>query len=355
MVMKLYNNITETIGNTPIIKIDSLSFETGSNNNIYAKLECFNPGRSVKDRIALNIVHEAEKSNSIDDKTIIMESSSGNTGIGISIISRVKGYKNIIVVDQNCPVEKIKMLKAYGAIILRIRSSTQRNADLTERRIEFISKAKEMMENLFIPNQYENSMAPQAHYTYTAEEIINFMESTNIRFQVILISVGTGGTITGVSKRIKEYDNKIKIIGVEPDGSTLFGGVKGPYLQQGPGNYFKPKNLIYDCIDSGMKVNDSDAFNMCRQMAVTEGLLLGGSSGGLLYKAREIASIHSGNILCILPDSGEKYLDTIYNDEWLEKNNIDLDEKNKRKVFELDIDNFSYSELFEQIKEEVFL
>lgn len=351
--MILYNDILGTIGDTPIVKINKLP-ET-KRKNIFAKLEFFNPGKSVKDRIALNIINEAEKTGQINEDTIIMESSSGNTGIGLSIVSRVRGYKNVIVIDQNCPNEKVKLLKALGATILIITTEKRDSEDLTERRIEFVNKAKEMIENLFIPNQYENSNAPLAHYMYTGQEIIDFMEETGIRFKAIFISVGTGGTISGISRRIKEYDSSIKIIGVEPLGSTLFGGEKGPYLQQGPGNYFKPVNLVYDNIDMGIKVSDQDAFNMCRRLALKEGILAGGSSGGVLHMAVEMSDKFDGNILCVLPDGGEKYLDSIYSDEWLTERGIVLEKQNINDAIILNIDGVKdYSELVNKVKGDVF-
>ncbi|KNY26424.1 PLP-dependent cysteine synthase family protein [Pseudobacteroides cellulosolvens] len=352
--MIVYNDILETIGNTPIVKVNKLP-EEGKRKNIFVKLECFNPGRSVKDRIALNIIDQAEKENLLSNRSVIVESSSGNTGIGLSMVSRVRDYPNVIVIDQNCPAEKIKILKALGATIVMLTTDKKDSEDLTERRIEFVNEVKKTMENIFIPNQYENRNAPIAHYLNTGEEIVRFMEETGIRFDAIFLSVGTGGTITGVSKKIKEYDSSIKIIGVEPEGSTLFGGEKGSYLQQGPGNYFKPKNLVYDHIDQGIKVSDQDAFNMCRKFALKEGVLVGGSSGGVLYTAVEMSRQFEGNILCILPDGGEKYLDSIYSDEWLRNNGITLDKENENPIQILNIDGVKdYSVLVNCIKEEVF-
>lgn len=348
----LYNNILETIGNTPIVKINRFPLDPSKRKNVYAKIEFFNPGKSVKDRIAFNIIHQAELEGDIQKGAIVIESSSGNTGIGLSIVCRVKGYKNIVVIDKNCPKEKVKLLKALGAKIVVIESNLSHNADLTEKRIEFVKKAKEIISNIFIPNQYENKNAPLAHYNTTGKEIIEFIEQTGIHFDAIFISVGTGGTITGVSKRIKEYDPKIKIIGVEPVGSILFGGEKGGYYQQGPGNYFIPKNLKYDYIDQGIKVSDQDAFNMCRKVAQEEGLLLGGSSGGLLFKTVELSQNYPGNVLCILPDGGEKYLDSVYNDDWLQERNIKIYEENKNPIQHLCIDGIQdYGELVKQVRE----
>ncbi|WP_313561741.1 PLP-dependent cysteine synthase family protein [Ruminiclostridium cellobioparum] len=346
--MILYNDILGSIGNTPIVKINKIS------KNIYAKLEFFNPGRSIKDRIALNILEQADKNGEIDENSVIIESSSGNTGIGLTLVCRVKGYRNIIVIDQNCPSEKVKLLKALGATILMLTTRNSGCEDLTEKRIEFVNKAKEMIKSLYIPNQYENSNAPLAHYNYTSQEIIDFMEDTNIRFKAIFISVGTGGTISGISKRIKEYDPSINIIGVEPLGSTLFGGEKGGYLQQGPGNYFKPKNLIYDNIDFGVKVSDQDAFNMCRKLALKEGILAGGSSGGVMHMAAEISNKFEGNVLCVLPDGGEKYLDSVYSDQWLADKGIELEKQNKIDVKKINIDGVEdFAEIINILREEL--
>ncbi len=352
--MILYNDILATVGNTPIVKINKLPVNA-QRKNIFAKLEFFNPGKSIKDRIALNIINQAEKDSLIKKNTTIMESSSGNTGIGLSMVCRVRGYKNIIIIDQNCPSEKIKLLKALGAKILMITTEKKDSEDLTERRIEFINKSVEIIDNLFIPNQYENTNAPLAHYIYTGQEIIDFIEDTSIKFQAIFISVGTGGSITGISKRVKEYDSSIKIIGVEPQGSTLFGGEKGPYFQQGPGNYFKPKNLIYDNIDMGVKVTDAEAFNMCRRIAFEEGILVGGSSGGIMYKAVEMCSDFDGNILCVLPDGGEKYLDSVYSDTWLSERGITIEKQYSNEIKTINIDGVEdYSGLVNELKGDVF-
>ncbi|HHQ6601128.1 TPA: PLP-dependent cysteine synthase family protein [Serratia fonticola] len=335
--MHHYNSILEAIGNTPTMKINNL--EHIGKAAIYAKLEYFNPGRSVKDRIALNIIEQAESAQCIQPGSVIIESSSGNTGIGLSIVCRVKGYSNVVVTDQNCPTEKIKLLQALGATVIRVSSDNTSGADLTENRIRFIAELREYLHGSFVPNQYENPAAPAAHYYRTAEEIIAFIETQQLKLDAVLISVGTGGTITGISKRLKEYDSNIRIIGIEPAGSTLFGGEKGPYLQQGPGNYFQPVNLSHEHIDSSAKVSDRDAFNMCRRFAVQEGVLLGGSSGAVMHEAVRMSSVCDNAILCILPDSGEKYLDTIYNDEWLYRNNIEIDASNSNPLLTINIDH----------------
>jgi len=282
--LKDFENTLDTVGHNPILRVNNVPPGTAKK-NIYLKLECFNPGRSVKDRIALNIIKEAEKSRLLGEKSIIVESSSGNTGIALSMISRIRNYKNIIVIDQNCPEEKVMLLKAFGAIVVMVESGDGSKEDLTQKRIKLVQAIQTVFGDAFIPNQYENPAAPDAHYTYTGQEIVDYMESNDMRFEAIFISVGTGGTITGVSRKIKEYDPSIEIVGIEPLGSTLFGGEKGPYLQQGPGNYFQPKNLDTTHVNNAYKVSDQDAFNMCRRFALEEGILLGGSSGGVLFKA----------------------------------------------------------------------
>ncbi|MBP2232715.1 2,3-diaminopropionate biosynthesis protein SbnA [Azospirillum agricola] len=319
----IHENLLATVGDTPVVRVATLSQPPGR--NVFAKLEFFNPGRSVKDRIALNIIERAEERGELARDPLIIESSSGNTGIGLSIACRVKGYRNIVVVDQNCPVEKLKILQALGATILMVRSEHDKGADLTQSRIRLIEELRRRIDGVFVPNQYENPDAPDAHYRGTGQEIVDWIETHGITLDAVLVSVGTGGTITGVSRRIKAHDPAIRVIGVEPVGSTLFGGTKGPYLQQGPGNYFIPKNLDRTHVDGAVKVGDRDAFSMCRRMAQKEGLLLGGSAGAVLHAARHQLEGPNNNVLCVLPDSGEKYLDTIYSDMWLADNGIELD------------------------------
>ncbi|MFZ6771672.1 PLP-dependent cysteine synthase family protein [Undibacterium sp. SXout7W] len=331
-----YNNFLGTVGNTPVVRINSLA--GNSEHAIFAKLEFFNPGRSVKDRIALNIIERAEQSGALQPDAMVIESSSGNTGIGLSIVCRVKGYRNVVVVDQNCPVEKLKLLRALGATILMLKSRATVGADLTQSRIKLIDELRSHVDGMFVPNQYENPDAPDAHYRGTGAEIVEFIQTSAIPIKAVLVSVGTGGTITGVSRRIKEYDPTIQVIGVEPVGSTLFGGQKGPYLQQGPGNYFTPKNLSHDYIDIGAKISDTDAFNMCRRMAMQEGMLLGGSAGAVLHEAQRILPTLGSSMLCVLPDSGEKYLDTIYSDEWLAQHGIEIDTNLRNPMLEVDMD-----------------
>jgi cysteine synthase len=328
-----HSSILSTVGNTPVIQLASLRGRKGS--RVHAKLEFFNPGRSVKDRIALNIIERAEADGSLRPGALVMESSSGNTGIGLSMVCRVKGLRNVVVVDQNCPIEKLAILRALGAMVVKLTSRSSRGADLTQMRIRLIEEIQRRAE-VFVPNQYENRNAPLAHYETTAKEILDFIANQSKRVGTVMISVGTGGTITGVSRRLKEVDPSIRVIGVEPKGSTLFGGCKGPYLQQGPGNYFIPKNLCHDHIDEGIKVGDSDAFRMCWQMARREGVLLGGSSGAVLAAAVQRAAIEADDILCVLPDGGEKYLETIFNEAWLARNSIPLDEPPQRTVIEVD-------------------
>ncbi len=346
-----HSNILGTVGNTPVVQLVSLRGARGA--RVHAKLEFFNPGRSVKDRIALNIIERAEADGSLRPDALVMESSSGNTGIGLSMVCRVKGLRNVVVVDQNCPVEKLTLLRALGATVVRLSSHSSRGADLTQSRIRLIEEVRRRAD-VFVPNQYENPNAPLAHYERTAQEILDFIASQPRRVGTVMVSVGTGGTITGVSRRLKEAIPSIRVVGVEPDGSTLFGGTKGPYLQQGPGNYFIPKNLCHDHIDEGVKVGDADAFGMCRRMARQEGVLLGGSSGAVLAAAARLAADELDDILCVLPDGGEKYLATIYDDAWLAANGVVLDEPPRPDVVEVDAESdVDYDALARRLCDEV--
>jgi cysteine synthase len=346
----MHRNVLGTIGKTPTIRLAAL--DGGSGSRIFAKLEFFSPGRSVKDRIALGIIEAAEKRCELPPNAVIIESSSGNTGIGLSIVCRVKGYLNVVVVDQNCPIEKLRVLQALGARIVIVRSDRDTGADLTQLRIALIQELRKHIGSSFVPNQYQNPDAPRAHYEGTGAEIVAFAEEHRLRLSCVVISVGTGGTVSGVSKRLKEFDSTIEVVGVEPCGSTLFGGEKGPYLQQGPGNYFIPDNLIFENIDRGLKVSDQDAFTMCRRVARSEGLLVGGSSGAVLVAAQRISEAnYEGDIICILPDGGEKYLETVYNDAWLRSNGIMLEPELMSSIIEVKVDEpVDYDSLARQLE-----
>ncbi|MDT3497911.1 cysteine synthase family protein [Bacillus toyonensis] len=316
--MDYVRSVFDLCGDTPIVQLNRMA----KYQNVFLKLESFNPGKSVKDRPVIEMLKDAEKSGRLRTGMTIVESTSGNTGIALALYGKKKGYRVICVADENIPREKLNLLKAYGAEVEMVEGTINlKNADLTEYRIKYIRNLIADNKDYINLSQYDNVMNPHAHEMHTAKEILT---QINQDIKAIVISVGTGGTITGVSKGIKDKRPDLLIYGVEPVGSTLFGGEKGPYLQQGPGNYFKPKIFNTVHVDNHEKVNDYNAFKTARDLATKEGLLLGGSSGAVVYAAIKIANQlkESGGVLAVCPDNGTKYLDTIFNDEWLKEHNL---------------------------------
>ena len=291
----IYSNITEIIGKTPILKL--------KDREIYAKLEGMNPGGSVKDRVALGMLQEALNQGLIDEDTTIVEPTSGNTGIGISMIAASLGLKVIIVMPETMSIERRQLMQAYGAkLVLTDGSSGMKGA---------ISKANELKEtlgNVFIPAQFDNEANVRAHYQTTGPEIF---ESMNGKIDYFISGVGTGGTITGAGKYLKENGNT-KIIAVEPkDSSVLSGEAPGPHKIQGIGAGFIPSILDTEIYDEIIRVENEDAFEASRNFAKREGFLVGISAGAALWAAYEIEKRDStSKIVVILPDTGERYLST---------------------------------------------
>ena len=297
LFMKIYENILDTIGSTPLVKINKLT-----DGNVFAKIEYFNPAGSIKDRAALNMIKEAQKKGLIKNGTEIIEPTSGNTGIGLALVCAVKGYKLTIVMPDNMSVERQKLMKAYGA-----------NLVLTEGKFGMkgaIEKALELNKknpNSFIPQQFENPDNFMAHYKTTAEEII---KDTEGKVDILIAGIGTGGTITGIAKRLKEYNSNIEIIGVEPYSSPyLTKGISGAHKIQGIGAGFCPKILDLSLINKIIAVKDEDAINMTVELAKKEGIFAGISAGANIFAAIEEAKNNPDkNIVVIIPDTGERYL-----------------------------------------------
>lgn len=316
--MKYVENVFDLCGNTPVVRLNKIA----SFKNVYLKLESFNPGKSVKDRPVVEMISEAERSGKLKPGMTLIESTSGNTGIALALYARKKGYRVICVADENIPKEKLNLLKAYGAEVRIVGGSVEvKNADLTEYRIQYIQGLIRANDNYINLSQYDNEMNPYSHQRSTAREILRQIDE---KTRAIVVSVGTGGTITGISREIKKRKPNLLVYGVEPEGSTLFGGEKGPYLQQGPGNYFRPKIFDPKYVDGYEKVSDYNAFKTARILASEEGLLLGGSSGAVAYAAIKLGEHfkESGSVLAVCPDNGTKYLDTIFNEQWLAKHNL---------------------------------
>ena len=315
----IHENILSTIGNTPVVKINKIAKNLDC--NVFAKCEFFNPGGSVKDRIGWNMVKEAELSGRIKPGDTLIEPTSGNTGQGIALAAAVKGYKCIITMPEKMSKEKQIALEALGAKI--IRTPTEAKSSDPESHISVAKKLKKEIKNSHILDQYSNPSNPEAHYYGTAEEIIKDFQGN---LDMVVISVGTGGTITGVAKKLKEEIPKIKIVGADPEGSILGGGEEvSSYLVEGIGYDFIPDVLDNSLIDEYIKTKDEESFTMARRLIKEEGLLCGGSCGATMVAAMKAASkLKNGqNCLVILADGIRNYMTKFPNDSWMKKNGFE--------------------------------
>ena len=310
----IYDNILDTIGNTPIVKLNKIGSELEC--ELYAKCEYFNPGGSIKDRIGWNMVKNAEISGRIKPGDTLIEPTSGNTGQGMALAAAVKGYRCIITMPEKMSKEKQIALEALGAEI--IRTPTEASFDDPESHIGVAKKLNKEIPNSHILDQYANPSNPDAHYKGTAEEII---EDFGTNLDMVVIGVGTGGTITGVAKKLKEKIPNIKIIGADPVGSILGGGTEiKPYLVEGIGYDFFPEVLDNSLIDKYIKTKDEESFIMARRLIREEGLLCGGSSGTAVIAALESAKNLNSDQKCLilLPDGIRNYMTKFPNDKWME-------------------------------------
>lgn len=304
--MRIYKNVTELIGKTPLVELTQFKKKHGLKGNILAKLESFNPAGSVKDRIALGMIKDAEFCGKLVPGATIIEPTSGNTGIGLAVVAMSKGYRLILTMPDTMSVERRTILKAYGAeIVLTEGAKGMKGA---------IAKAEELAGNIpnsFIPGQFENSSNPEIHKTTTGPEI---WEDTEGRVDIFVAGVGTGGTISGVGRYLKKKNPNIKIVAVEPaDSPVLSGGESGPHKLQGIGAGFVPKNFDRDICDEILLIENEVAFQYGREVAMTEGYLVGISSGAALAAAKILAEREENkgkNIVVIFPDSGNKYFST---------------------------------------------
>ena len=316
----IHNNVLSTIGDTPIVKINKIAKNLDC--NVYAKCEFFNPGGSIKDRIGWNMVEEAEKSGRIKPGDTLIEPTSGNTGQGIALAAAVKGYKCIIIMPEKMSKEKQIAIEALGAKI--VRTPTEALSSDPESHISVAKKLNSELDNSHILDQYSNPANPDAHYYGTAEEIIKDF-SDNL--DMVVMSVGTGGTITGVAKRLKEKIPQISIVGADPEGSILGGGDEiSSYLVEGIGYDFFPDVLDNSLVDRYIKTKDEESFIMARRIIREEGLLCGGSCGATMVAALQAASnLNKGqNCLVILADGIRNYMTKFPNDDWMKEKGFNI-------------------------------
>ncbi len=301
---KIANSVIELIGNTPMVRLSRI-IEPGMA-EILAKVESFNPGGSVKDRICLSMIEEAERQGLLKPGATIIEPTSGNTGIGLAMISAVKGYKCILVMPETMSLERIYILKAYGAEVV-LTPGIEGMAGAVKKAEELLTK----IPNSFMPQQFKNPANPKIHRETTAKEIWEAVEG---RIDAFVAGVGTGGTITGVGEFLKEKDPKIKVVAVEPEASpVLSGGKPGPHKIQGIGAGFIPDVLNLKVIDEIIKVSDNDAFRTSQRLAKEESLFVGISAGAAVFGALKVArGLGEGKrVVVILPDTGERYFSVV--------------------------------------------
>lgn len=311
---KIANNLIDLLGNTPLLELSRTEKKERLKARIIVKLEMFNPARSVKDRVGFAMLDDAERRGLINKNTTIIEPTSGNTGIGLALVSAIRGYRLILTMPEAMSVERRKLLKALGAELVL--------TPAYEGMAGAIRKAQELAEeigNVFIPQQFENKANAEIHRKTTAEEI---WRDTDGKVDILVAGIGTGGTITGVGEILKKHNPHLHVIAVEPDSSpVLSGGKPGPHKLQGIGAGFVPKVLNTDIYDEIIRIKDEEAYERGRQLARTDGVLTGVSSAAAVAAAIRVAKRPENekkNIVVILPDTGERYLSTpIYNFEQL--------------------------------------
>ncbi len=320
---KVYDSILDTVGDTPLVKLNRVT--RGLQSSLYAKIEFMNPAGSIKDRIALHILEQAERRGEIQPGATIVEGTSGNTGAGLAMVAALKGYKAVFVLPDKQSEEKRAALRAWGARVV----VTPTNVEPEDPR-SYYSVAKRLVEetpNAFYANQYHNPDNPEAHYHSTGPELYNQIDG---KIDVFIAGMGTGGTITGVGKYLKEQNSDIRVVGVDPVGSLYYdyfhtGQLTQPhtYVLEGIGEDFLPSTMDFQFVDDVVRVNDRECFHMTRRLVREEGIFAGGSCGAAVAGALKYLKRHDRpglNAVVLLPDSSSKYLSKIFNDNWMREN-----------------------------------
>ncbi len=318
--MRYYNNVLEAIGNTPLIRLNKVIKK--KNVTVLAKLECMNPGGSVKDRVGVGMIDKAEKMGLIKPSATIVEPTSGNTGVGLAQVAAVRGYKSIFVMPEKMSKEKELLLRAYGADV--IRTPTEAGPEDPRSNYKVSERIAKEKKGAFRPNQYANKYNPMAHFETTGPEI---WRDTDGKITHFVACLGTGGTVSGTGRFLKGKKKGVKIIGVDPEGSIFYDRFYHKkehfhtYKLEGIGEDFIPETTDMNAMDEMIKVSDKGAFLMARELVRKEGLFVGGSSGAAVLAAKKLVkNLKSGTIVVLLPDTGRNYLSTIFNDDWMKSN-----------------------------------
>ncbi len=316
----IYDNVLETIGHTPMVRLNRI-FNDFPEAEVVVKLEHLNPNGSMKDRIAIGMIEHAEKEGRIKPGDTLVEPTSGNTGLGLAMAAAVKGYKMIITMPMKMSEEKRRLIRAFGAEL--VLAPTELAFDHPDNYIEVAKRIARERPNTYLLNQYENPGNPGAHYDTTGPEI---WEQTQGQLDYFICGMGTGGTISGTAKFLKEKNPNIRIIGIDPEGSIFSGGEPHSYQVEGIGYDFFPKALNLDIIDEMVRVNDTESFTEARRLCKEEGILAGGSTGTVMAGIRKFLQQLKDNnelagkrIVTLVHDSGRSYLTKVYNDDWMKE------------------------------------